>query len=351
MRVLLISLLACSLTASQTFAQQAAASPAASPTDGRSQAEQSPELEEASRLSRTFVRLYAAGKYAEAQPLAERALALREKLLGPSAVPVADALMNLGAVSAATNKADRARAAYERAAAIYEAGLGPDHAKTTDALNTLGWFHYRKKDYRKAESAFRRAYEGREREYGAVHSFTADSLSGLAAIYLANGDEAKRDDTYSRLIDVAGKLPELPKGTERILTSYTCSGARREGATTRQLELIKRIDDLWITRSVLQAAKTGKSPLGGGVLNGRVISKPAPAYPEEALRERAQGTVVVHITVDETGRVIDAAAICGHPLLFEASVRAARQAHFTPTLLGGVPVKVTGTISYNYNLR
>ena len=341
MRALLISLLACSLTA-------AAQTPAQSPTGDQSQAAQSPELEEASRLSRTFVQLYSAGKFAEAQPLAERALALREKALGPSAVPVADALMNLGASMTATNKADRARAAYERAAAIYEAGLGTDHAKTTDALNTLGWFHYRKKDYRKAESAFRRAFEARERAHGAAHELVADSLSGLAAVYLANGDEAKRDDTYWRLLDVAEKLPELHKGPERILTSYTCSGARREGATPRQLEVLNRIDALWKTRAEIRAANSPSIP--GGVLNGRAISKPAPAYPEMAKRERAQGTVVVHITVDETGRVIDAAAICGHPLLFEASVRAAWQARFTPTLVGGAPVKVTGTITYNYNL-
>lgn len=344
MRVLLIPLLACSLAAPQTSARQIASSPAG----GRSQAAQSPELEEASRLSRTFVQLYSAGKFAEAQPLAERALALREKVLGPSALPVADALMNLGASMAATNKADRARAAYERAAAIYEAGLGPDHAKTTDALNTLGWFHYRKKDYRKAEDAFRRAHEARERVHGAVHALAADSLSGLAAVYLANGDESKRDETYWRLADVAEKLPELPKGPERVLISYTCSGARRGDATPRQLEVAKRIDGLWKRRAELHPARQATTP--GGVLNGRAISKPAPAYPEDAKQARAEGTVVVHITVDETGRVIDAAAICGHPLLFEASVRAARQARFTPTLLDGVPVKVSGTITYNYNL-
>lgn len=347
MKALLIPLLACSITAA---ARTPAQSPASSPAAGQSQPAQSPELEEATRLSRTFVQLFAAGKFAEAQPLAERALAIREKVLGPSAVPVGDALMNVGAALTATNKADRARAAYERAASIYEAGLGPDNAKTTDALNTLGWFHYRKKDYRKAEDAFRRASEGRVRAHGAVHALVADSLSGLASVYLASGDEAKRDETYLRLLDVAEKLPDLAKGPERTLSSYSCSGARREDATPRQLEILKRIDDLWESMSRIAAAKLGKYAIAGGVLNGQAISKPAPPYPEEALRARAQGTVVVHITVDETGRVIDAAAICGPALLYDASVKAARQARFTPTLLGGQPVKVSGTITYNYNL-
>jgi protein TonB len=86
------------------------------------------------------------------------------------------------------------------------------------------------------------------------------------------------------------------------------------------------------------------------VLNGKAVSKPAPSYPREALYQRVTGTVVVHITVDETGRVVEAEAVCGPALLHEASVRAARQARFTPTLLDGKPVKVSGTITYNFNI-
>jgi protein TonB len=66
---------------------------------------------------------------------------------------------------------------------------------------------------------------------------------------------------------------------------------------------------------------------------------------------RASGTVVVQITVDESGGVISAAAVSGHPLLRQAAVAAARQARFSPTLLSGQPVKVTGTITYNFNLQ
>jgi TonB family protein len=59
--------------------------------------------------------------------------------------------------------------------------------------------------------------------------------------------------------------------------------------------------------------------------------------------------VTVQVTVDETGKVISATAVSGHPLLRAAAVDAARRARFTPTLLTGVPVKVTGMIIYNFN--
>ncbi len=88
-----------------------------------------------------------------------------------------------------------------------------------------------------------------------------------------------------------------------------------------------------------------------GVLNGKAISKPTPAYPPIAKAARASGTVTVQIVVDEGGKVISASAVGGHPLLQQAAVSAARQARFSPTLLSGQPVKVSGVITYNFVLQ
>ncbi|MCA1615809.1 MAG: energy transducer TonB [Acidobacteria bacterium] len=59
----------------------------------------------------------------------------------------------------------------------------------------------------------------------------------------------------------------------------------------------------------------------------------------------------MRITVDEAGRVIEAEPLCGPRELYDACVAAARQARFTPTLMGGQPVKVKGTITYNFVIR
>jgi periplasmic protein TonB len=94
-----------------------------------------------------------------------------------------------------------------------------------------------------------------------------------------------------------------------------------------------------------------KTVVSGGVLNGKAISKPQPAYPPIAKAARASGTVTVQILVDESGRVVSANAVSGHPLLQQAAVAAARQARFSPTLLSGQPVKVSGVITYNFVLQ
>lgn len=91
-----------------------------------------------------------------------------------------------------------------------------------------------------------------------------------------------------------------------------------------------------------------KAPISGGVLNGRAIRLVQPPYPQIAKSAHASGQVTVRITIDEDGNVISASAVSGHPLLQAASVAAARASKFTPTKLGGQPVKVTGVVIYNF---
>ena len=102
--------------------------------------------------------------------------------------------------------------------------------------------------------------------------------------------------------------------------------------------------------SLSNAAAQTQTPtvIDGGVVNGKATSLPVPKYPAAALAVKASGTVKVQVTIDENGSVISASAISGHPLLRAASEQAARRATFSPTLLAGQPVKVTGIIAYNF---
>ena len=84
------------------------------------------------------------------------------------------------------------------------------------------------------------------------------------------------------------------------------------------------------------------------VLNGRALKLVTPTYPAEAKKAHVSGTVVVRVLLDEEGKVIGASAMSGHPLLLAACIEAARNSLFTPTLIGGRPVKVGGVIQYNF---
>lgn len=73
-------------------------------------------------------------------------------------------------------------------------------------------------------------------------------------------------------------------------------------------------------------------------------------YPPTALTARATGTVVVEVTIDESGSVASARALSGPVLLREAAVYAARGWTFQPTIMQGRPVKVVGTLTFTFNL-
>ena len=91
-----------------------------------------------------------------------------------------------------------------------------------------------------------------------------------------------------------------------------------------------------------------RAPISAGVLNGKAISLPKPDYPPDARAAGAEGVVVIQVTIDEQGNVAEARAISGPKQLQDVSVNAALQAKFSPTLLSGEPVRVTGVIVYNF---
>ena len=88
--------------------------------------------------------------------------------------------------------------------------------------------------------------------------------------------------------------------------------------------------------------------ISGGVVNGKATNLVKPPYPAAAKAVRAAGAVNVQVTIDESGNVISASAVSGHPLLRAAAVQAARSSKFSPTMLSGQAVKVTGVIVYNF---
>ena len=87
-----------------------------------------------------------------------------------------------------------------------------------------------------------------------------------------------------------------------------------------------------------------RGPVSGGVLNGKAIYLPMPEVPAGDVN----GVVLVAVLVDEQGTVIDARPVSGPAHLQAAATAAARLARFSPTLLMGEPVRVTGTLTYNF---
>jgi TonB family protein len=96
---------------------------------------------------------------------------------------------------------------------------------------------------------------------------------------------------------------------------------------------------------------SAKIVVSGGVLNAKALSLPRPVYPPEAIAARASGKVIVQVMLDESGKVISASAIKGPYLFQQAAVRAAYRARFSPTIVNGEAVNVSGIINYNFEFN
>jgi periplasmic protein TonB len=113
--------------------------------------------------------------------------------------------------------------------------------------------------------------------------------------------------------------------------------------------VVKTTDDV-PPPPVKVVAKAPVRPISGGVLNGKALEMPKPVYPETARRAKMTGIVSVEVVIDVSGKVIGARAVSGPEMLRDAAERAAKQAKFTPALLSGQPVRVSGVINYNFSL-
>ncbi len=90
------------------------------------------------------------------------------------------------------------------------------------------------------------------------------------------------------------------------------------------------------------------TPINVGNMNSRAVSLIKPPYPSAARALRASGQVVVQVLVDESGRVLSANALSGHPLLRQAAENAARSSRFNPVRVSGQTVRTAGTVIYNF---
>ena len=85
-----------------------------------------------------------------------------------------------------------------------------------------------------------------------------------------------------------------------------------------------------------------------GVLMGRVKHLAKPDYPLTARANRLGGSIPISVLVDIDGKVIAASALGGHKILQLPALIAACRSSIEPVQLSGVPIQVTGVISFAF---
>ena len=101
---------------------------------------------------------------------------------------------------------------------------------------------------------------------------------------------------------------------------------------------------------------TGSPPSLGGIASSAKITAPikirhvSPTYPDDALRARITGMVIIRAVIDRQGNVVEAAVVKSVPGLDQAALDAVSQWKFTPAMLENVPMVVQMTTTVNFTL-
>lgn len=103
------------------------------------------------------------------------------------------------------------------------------------------------------------------------------------------------------------------------------------------------------------SAKTALAKFAAGAVRAegdiqppKAVKEVAPVYPEAARSAGVQGTVILGVKIDGTGRVVDVVVLRSEPLLDQAAIDAIRQWEFEPFVQDGkaVPLVFTQTVRF-----
>lgn len=296
------------------------------------------------------VKLFQQKKYVEALPIAEKSVLIAKQIYGEKNIETVNVLKNLGYVQLYKGDTDEAGKTLDKAFDIYrdlENLSANDKSSAAGIAETVASIKSQK-NLTSVEKYYKQAIIWRE-EGGKDSAKLVNPLVGLANLNYWRRDYKQSAEYYEKAIEISAKDSDVNK-TDFFALYLRGECAFKKAKNSKEFEIIKEKFDL-SSKLDLKASRDTQTTfsINGGVVNGKALNLVTPAYPSEAKAARATGVVKVDVLINEQGDVISA---CGdkdaNSFLAESSEAAAYNSKFSPTNLKGKPVKVTGTIIYNF---
>lgn len=139
-------------------------------------------------------------RFAEAQPLAEEAVAVRTRMLGGNDPLVAETLETLGSIYSGQGAYEKSATTFEKARAIYESHIdakNPAPPEYGTLLVNLAGNYHRLGKYHQAETDFDTGLDVLRKTIGPTHPIYATSLMGPANLEMEIGNYAAAEKFYN----------------------------------------------------------------------------------------------------------------------------------------------------------
>jgi len=163
----------------------------------------------ASSLNNLAEVYHAQKNYAAAEPLHKRALAIREKVLGPEHLDVSVSLNNLAGLYQDQKNYSAAEPLYKRALAVKEKTLGPDNPDVGASLINLAALYRDQGNTEAAEPLYKRALAIAEKAFGPEDPNVVASLINLAGLYHDEEKYSAAEPLYKRALAIQENVTNL----------------------------------------------------------------------------------------------------------------------------------------------
>ena len=199
-------------------------------------------LVEAGQLNQQVVELRQSGNYSEAIPIAERALSIREEVLGESHPGVAIGLNSLARLYQAQSRYEEAAPLFQRSLLIWEESVGENHPYTAGSLNNLASLYEAQGRYEEAEPLYQRSLSIWEKLVGERHPEVATVLNNLGGLYQAQGRYEEAEPLHQRSLSIreeslGERHPDVASSLNNLAGLYESQGRYEEAEPLYQRAL------------------------------------------------------------------------------------------------------------------
>jgi len=188
------------------------------------------------------------GLFQEAQRQVERALELRQRVLGERHHETLLSMHELAELYRYQGEYAKAEALFLQTLEVQRRVLGEEHRDTLDTMDTLAQLYDRAGKYAQSEPLFMKALEAKRRTLGEEHSDTLASASNLATHYWSQGKYSQAEPLWTKVLEVKRRLlgdehPDTLTGMNNVAVLYQSLGryAQAEPLFTTVLEVQRRV--------------------------------------------------------------------------------------------------------------
>ncbi len=199
-------------------------------------------------MNQRAVTLWAQGKFAAAQPLFEKALEIRRRLLTDNHPETAASYNNLASNLNAQGKYAQAQPLHEKALEICRRLLTDDHPQTANTYNSVAGNLNAQGKYAEAQPLLEKALDIRRRLLSDDHPETAMSYNAVATNLGAQGKYAQAQPLFEKALDIRRRLltddhPATARSYNNLANNLSDQGkyAQAQPLHEKALEIHRRL--------------------------------------------------------------------------------------------------------------